>query len=106
MTAEQGLLCVIDDAQWIDEESLATLAFVGRRLSADRIGLLFGVRDGERASDALVGLPTITVEGLPDDAALDLLSTRTDVEVDADLARRVVAATSGCPWRFSSWRRS
>ena len=97
VTVDQGLLCVIDDAQWIDEESLATLAFVGRRLSIDRIGLLFGVRDGERASDALGGLPTIAVEGLPDDAALDLLSTRTDVEVDADLARRVVAATSGCP---------
>jgi hypothetical protein len=97
VTVEQGMLCVIDDAQWIDEESLAALAFVGRRLSVDRIGLLFGVRDGERATDALGGLPTITVDGLPDDAALDLLSTRTDVEVDADLARRVVAATSGCP---------
>jgi len=97
VTAQQGLLCVIDDAQWIDEESLAALAFVGRRLSADRIGLLFGVRDGERATDALGGLPTIAVDGLPDAAALDLLSTQTDVEVDADLAQRIVAATSGCP---------
>jgi hypothetical protein len=97
VTVKQGMLCVIDDAQWIDEESLAALAFVGRRLSVDRIGLLFGVRDGERATDALGGLPTITVDGLPDDAALDLFSTRTDVEIDADLARRVVAATSGCP---------
>ena len=95
--ADQGLLCVIDDAQWIDEESLAALAFVGRRLSADRIGLLFGVRDGVGATDALGGLPTIAVDGLPEDAALDLLSTRTDVEVDAGLAQRIVAATSGCP---------
>ena len=96
-SAGEGLLCVIDDAQWIDEESLAALAFVGRRLSADRIGLLFGVRDGVRATDVLGGLPTIAVDGLPDGAALDLLSTRTDVEVDAGLAQRIVAATSGCP---------
>jgi len=96
-TTEQGLLCVIDDAQWIDEESLSALGFVGRRLSADCLGLLFGWRDGERTTEALGGLPTLSVAGLPDDAALDLLSTQTAVEVDAELARRVVAATSGSP---------
>ena len=98
MTADQGLLCVIDDAQWIDEESLAALAFVGRRLSADRIGLLFGVRDGVGATDALGGLPTIAVDGLPEDAALDLLSTRTDVEVDAGLAQRTWWRRAAARW--------
>jgi hypothetical protein len=43
--AERPLLCVVDDAQWLDQASAAVLGFVARRLSADRIGILFGVRE-------------------------------------------------------------
>ncbi|MDQ1454882.1 MAG: hypothetical protein QOH28_502 [Actinomycetota bacterium] len=96
VAAEKGLICVIDDAQWIDEESLAVLAFVGRRLSADRMALLFGLRDTETPTIALAGLPTISIRGLPDEAALALLGTQVDV-LDGDVARRIVVATSGCP---------
>ena len=66
-------------------------------LSADRIALVFGLRDREAPSGALAGLPTIPIGGLPDDAALELLSTRVGADVDTELAQRIVAETSGCP---------
>ena len=94
---ERRLMCVIDDAQWVDEDSLAVLAFVARRLSADGVGLLFGVRDSASPPGELGGLLTVPVGGLPDEAALELLSRQTKAGVDAELARRVVAETSGCP---------
>jgi DNA-binding CsgD family transcriptional regulator/tetratricopeptide (TPR) repeat protein len=95
--SERGLVVVIDDAQWIDEESLAALAFVGRRLSADRLALLFGFRDDHAPQGALGGLPAMPVGGLHDDAALELLSTQVGAKVDAELARRIVDETRGCP---------
>src|SRR6201999_1116394 len=51
---QRPLLCVVDDAQWLDRTSALTLAFVARRLLAERVGLVFGVRD---ASDAFHALP-------------------------------------------------
>src|ERR1700722_4268620 len=97
VATEQRLICVIDDAQWIDEESLAVLAFVARRLSADGVGLLFGVRQSKSPPEELGGLLTIPVGGLPDEAALELLSAHTSAEIDAELTRRIVVETSGCP---------
>src|SRR5690349_23277324 len=50
------LLCVIDDAQWLDRVSAQTLAFVARRLLAERVGLVFAVR-AEAEDEELRGLP-------------------------------------------------
>src|ERR687894_778624 len=60
---EQPLICIVDDAQWLDRVSAQTLAFVARRLLAERVGLVFGLRDsgGEHALD---GLPELAVAGL------------------------------------------
>ena len=95
--SERGLLCVIDDAQWIDRESLEALSFVARRLDADRVALLFGVRDLSLVAGAFDGLPSLVIDGLPDDAAHELLSASVATPVEPDTARRIVAATSGCP---------
>ena len=95
--SERGLVCIIDDAQWIDRESLEALSFVGRRLDVDRVALLFGVRDLSLVAGVLDGLPVLNVDGLPDDAALELLSASVDTSVDPDTARRIVEETGGCP---------
>src|SRR6195256_6040644 len=58
---ERPLLCVVDDAQWLDRASARALAFVVRRLLAEKIALLFATRD---LGDALARLPERQVEPL------------------------------------------
>jgi DNA-binding CsgD family transcriptional regulator len=94
---EHGLLCVVDDAQWVDRESLEALSFVARRLEADRIALLFAVRDLAMVPGIFERLPTLHVGGLPEDASLELLSASAQGPIDGEVARRVVVTTSGCP---------
>ena len=65
------LVCLFDDAQWLDSASAQVLAFVARRLLAERIGMVFAVRDQGGAD--LAGLPELRVEGLSDADALALL---------------------------------
>ena len=67
--AERPLVCLVDDAQWLDRASAETLGFVARRLLAESVALVFAVRDGV-AQEALAGLPRLRVEGLPQADAL------------------------------------
>src|ERR1700749_904312 len=60
---EQPLICVVDDAQWLDRVSVQTLAFVARRLLAERMGLVFALRESGDDHE-LEGLPEIVIEGL------------------------------------------
>ena len=63
VAAERPLVCLVDDAQWLDEASAEVLGFVGRRLLAESVLLLFAVR--EAADEQMFpGLPALTVEGL------------------------------------------
>ncbi len=93
----QGLLCIVDDAQWVDHASLQALAFVGRRLSKDGIALIFAMRTPENALSALTGIRAVEICGLPEDAAMELLSHVVHGPLDAKIAHRVVNETSGCP---------
>src|SRR6202035_2622348 len=62
---KRPLLCIVDDAQWLDQESAGIMGFIARRLSADAIAMLFAVRGpSERAVD-LEGIPWVPIEGLP-----------------------------------------
>ena len=72
-TADRPLLCLVDDAQWLDQVSLQTLAFVARRLLAEPVVLLFAARDA--GAEALDGLPELTLTGLSDADARDLLDS-------------------------------
>jgi DNA-binding CsgD family transcriptional regulator len=94
--AARPLVCLVDDAQWLDDASSQVLGFVARRLLAEPIGLLFAVREaaGERL---FPGLPALTVEGLTDEDARALLTAVVPGHVDQRVRDRIVAETRGNP---------
>ncbi len=96
---EQPVVCVVDDAQWLDRVSAQTLAFVARRLLAERVALVFGIRAsalGPR-DDHLLGLPELTVRGLHDGDARALLDVVVPGRLDERVRDRIVAETRGNP---------
>src|SRR5262249_58121515 len=78
----EPFLIVVDDAQWLDQESAEAIAFVARRLLADRVGLLVGMRDSSESQPAFDGLAELQLGPLSDTAAAGLL----DASVGAPLA--------------------
>jgi DNA-binding CsgD family transcriptional regulator len=94
---EQPVLCVVDDAQWLDQASADALGFVARRLLADPVGMLFALRDGEQRPAAFEGLADLPLGGLPEKAARELLAAAAGRPLDRGVARRIVAATGGNP---------
>ncbi|MCH6166265.1 AAA family ATPase [Pseudonocardia alaniniphila] len=99
MAEEQPLVCVVDDAQWLDRVSAQTLAFVARRLQAERVALVFAVRGPTHgpAEDQLVGLPELVVRGLRDGDARALLDSVVHGRLDKRVKDRIVAETRGNP---------
>jgi DNA-binding CsgD family transcriptional regulator len=95
--ARRPVLCVIDDAQWVDRVSLEVLGFMARRLLADRVGMVFAVRDGERPAVPLDGLPQLGVGPLPEEAAIELLTASAGQPLDPMVGKRIVAQTAGNP---------
>src|SRR5579862_2994303 len=89
---EQPLLVVVDDAHWLDGSSAEALLFAVRRLLADPVTVLFGVREGERSLVDGAGLPTIELRGLDADDAAALLDG-----VAPEIAMRLHQATAGNP---------
>ena len=90
------LLCLIDDAQWLDQASTVTLTFVARRLLAERIAMVFAVRaSGE--PDALDDLAALTVGPIGDADARLLLTSGMPGLVDERVRDRIVAETHGNP---------
>ncbi len=92
-----GMVCIIDDCHWIDVETLQTMAFVGRRISADGIALMFGLRSSTVQLPQLAGLPVLEISGLPNEAAVELVEHSVPGPIDGRVAHRIVADTSGCP---------
>src|SRR5437588_2847910 len=91
---EQPLVCVVDDAQWLDRASAQTLGFVARRLLAESVLVLFAVRE---PSAELSGLPELEVRGLPDGDARALLGSVVRGPLDERVRERIVAETRGNP---------
>jgi DNA-binding CsgD family transcriptional regulator len=97
--AEDGpLLCVVDDAQWLDQASAQVLAFVARRVAAERLVLVFALRDpGDGDGSAFVGLPDLRLVGLPDSDARALLAAAVRTPMDDVVRDRIVAEARGNP---------
>ncbi|HEU5469276.1 MAG TPA: AAA family ATPase [Actinophytocola sp.] len=93
---DEPLVCVVDDAQWLDRVSAQTLAFAARRLLAERIALVFGVREPEGEPE-LVGLPELIVRGLAEADARALLDSVVRGPVDGRVRDRIIAETAGNP---------
>jgi DNA-binding CsgD family transcriptional regulator len=91
---ERPLLCVVDDAQWLDDASALSLAFVARRLGAESIALVFASRG---PSDQLRALPELVVGGLADENARALLDSAVPGRLDEQVRDRIIAEIRGNP---------
>ena len=94
VTAERPLLCVIDDAQWLDQASAQTLAFVAHRLLAERVGLVFAAREPGRE---LQHLRELDVRGLGNADAGALLSSAVRFKLDERIRDRIIEEMRGNP---------
>src|ERR1700736_1830612 len=93
---QEPIVCIVDDAQWLDQASALTLAFVARRLMAEAVALVFAVRE-PADEQTFAGLPELIVEGLKDEDARGLLGSAIAGRVDERVIERIVAETRGNP---------
>ena len=94
VAGEQPLMCIVDDAQWLDRASAQALAFVARRLQAESVLMMFAMRELSTDFD---GLPELAVDGLCDADARELLDSVVRWPLDDRVAARIVAETNGNP---------
>ena len=93
---ERPLVCLVDDVQWLDRESVSALSFVARRLEAEPIAMVFAVREPSDEQE-LDGLPELVLEGLGADDARALLDAAVPGGLDEQVRERIVAETRGNP---------
>jgi DNA-binding CsgD family transcriptional regulator len=93
---EHPLLCLIDDAQWLDAASAQILGFVARRLLAESIAIVFAVREPSDERE-LVGLSELRLGGLGHEDAHALLASVVAGRLDASVSDRIVLETRGNP---------
>ena len=93
---ERPLVCLVDDAQWLDRASAQVLGFVARRLVAESVGLIFVSRQPSEDSE-LKDLRELVVEGLPYGDARVLLESVVAGPMDDRVRDRIIAETAGNP---------
>jgi DNA-binding CsgD family transcriptional regulator len=93
---ERPLLCLIDDAQWLDQASFQALTLAARRLLAEPVAMIFTVRDSY-TGHALGGLPELAITGLADVDARKVLTSATHGRLDPQVRDRIIAETHGNP---------
>jgi DNA-binding CsgD family transcriptional regulator len=100
ISEERPLLCVVDDAQWLDQASAQVLGFVGRRLLAESVALVFAARTtsgDDTWPDHLAGLPGLQLAGLGNEPARALLATVAPGPLDESVRARIIEETRGNP---------
>ena len=101
----QPLVCIVDDAQWLDRVSSQTLAFVARRLLAERVALVFAVRE-QGDEQVLAGLPELVIGGLTPEHARLLLDAMIRGPLDEQVKARILDETRGNPLALMELPRS
>jgi DNA-binding CsgD family transcriptional regulator len=93
---EAPVVCVIDDAQWLDRASAQAMAFAARRVGSERVAVLFGARE-PLVPGELAALPALHVEGLSDSTARELLVSVLRGPLDERVMDRILAEARGNP---------
>src|SRR3712207_3721784 len=93
---ERPLVCVVDDAQWLDQASAQTLEFVARRLAAEPVAVVFAVRDSDEAP-VMAGFPECVIGGLRARDAAALLQSAVTGTLDPRVRDRILAEAHGNP---------
>jgi DNA-binding CsgD family transcriptional regulator len=91
---ERPLLCVVDDAQWLDRASASTLAFVARRLLAEPVGVVFAARE---PAEELQQISELEIQGLTNGDARALLGTAVRFTLNERVRDRIIGETRGNP---------
>jgi DNA-binding CsgD family transcriptional regulator len=91
---QQPLLCVVDDAHWLDDASTRALALIARRLLAERVALIFATRS---VSNGLARFPQLRVGPLGRRDARALLESVLAARLDESVLERIIAETGGNP---------
>jgi DNA-binding CsgD family transcriptional regulator len=93
---ERPLLCVVEDAQWLDDASALILGFIARRLLAESVAIVVTVREPNARHD-FDGLPELVLRGLAEEDAHTLLMSAVQGRLDDRVRERIVAETRGNP---------
>jgi DNA-binding CsgD family transcriptional regulator len=91
------VLCIVDDAHWLDAASAEALMFVARRLQADRVAIVFGAREGDVRRFEGTGLPDLYLDGLDAEAAAALLHEQAGGPVTDVVRDELMRRTGGNP---------
>jgi hypothetical protein len=93
---DRPIVCVVDDAQWVDRPSADALVFTARRLQAERMAVLFGAREGEARRFEAAGVAELPLTGLSPPSAAAVLATRARNAAPA-VQERLLAEAEGNP---------
>ena len=97
VAAERPLLCVVDDAQWLDQASADSLVFVARRLDADQLVLLFAARSDAQRTFAAPGLPELRLAPLGKEDAHALIVERHGQDIGFGILDWLLTTANGNP---------
>lgn len=94
---QRPVVCAIDEAHWLDPETLEVLAFAARRLRAESVAMLFAMRDDPVTDLRMAGIPALRLSGLDHLSAVALLTTAVEEVIDPLAAAQIARATGGNP---------
>ncbi len=94
---ENTVLCIVEDAHWLDSATADALLFCARRLGADRVFLVFSARDGVATPFSPDGVEALHLDGLDSDAARELLDQRLGETSAREVTERLIAESGGNP---------